>query len=415
VTFGRLLLAVVALPLLFYFYREMTRDVLIIDPFTVPKRFEESGLTAEVMANRIGDALREIEVATRTGMKKDNLTSLKEEGSLPDVEIPGTKLGLKTVVDIARSVFGIYPKHVSGDIVVPVDVPTNAGSPLVQQQATVTVYVTQGRNRSAPVSMVVAADEVGTLVQRTAETVLRQVNPYVLAAYHEEHGEHKEAAETVERMSQDPSQDPPHQEAALYLWGLVLYHQKKYDEAIAKYRKAIELYPKSAVPYNNWGNALSDQGKYDEAITKYQKVTELDPKSAVPYNNWGNVLSDQGKYDEAIAKYEKAIELDPKFALPYNGWGNVLRDQKSYDEAIAKYEKAIELDPKYANAYNNWGVVLGVQGKHDEAGAKFQKAIELDPKYALAYNNWGLALEAQGKHDEATAKFNKAAELSGSQ
>ena len=83
-----LALAVVALPLLLYVYREVTRDVLIVDPFTVPKSFEEAGLTPEVMANRIGDMLRQIETATNSQMKKDTLAFFRDEGSPPDVEIP---------------------------------------------------------------------------------------------------------------------------------------------------------------------------------------------------------------------------------------------------------------------------------------------------------------------------------------
>ena len=81
------------LPILFYVYREVTRDVLIMNPFTVPKHFEEAGLTSEVMANRIGDRLRQIEIQTQTHMKKDNLTSLVEEGSVPHAN-PGDKIGL---------------------------------------------------------------------------------------------------------------------------------------------------------------------------------------------------------------------------------------------------------------------------------------------------------------------------------
>src|ERR1039457_7385617 len=79
ISIGRLALAVFVLPLLLYAYREITRDVLIIDPFTVPRHFEEAGLTSVVVANRIGDALRQIEEATQTRMKKDNLTSRSEE------------------------------------------------------------------------------------------------------------------------------------------------------------------------------------------------------------------------------------------------------------------------------------------------------------------------------------------------
>src|SRR5271157_3788726 len=114
ITLGRVALAILVLPLLFYVYREVTRDVVIIDPFTVPKHFEEAGLTGEVMANRIGDRLRQIEIATQTRMKKDNLTSLREEGSVPDVEIPGTKLGLKTLVDITRNLSKTHQRQHRG-------------------------------------------------------------------------------------------------------------------------------------------------------------------------------------------------------------------------------------------------------------------------------------------------------------
>src|SRR5271165_3911555 len=57
ITLGRLALTILVLPLLFYVYKEVTRDVLIFDPLTVPKHFEEAGLTGEVMVNRIGEVI----------------------------------------------------------------------------------------------------------------------------------------------------------------------------------------------------------------------------------------------------------------------------------------------------------------------------------------------------------------------
>ncbi len=375
ITFGAL--AILVALLLFYIYREVTRDVLIIDPFTVPKHFEEAGLTSEVMANRIGDKLHQTETATQTRMKKDNLISFREEGSVPDVEIPGTKLGLKAIVDITRALFGIYPKHISGDIVLPVDAPAKVGSPPVQQQARVPVYLTQGRSRSAGVPLDVPADDLELLVQTTAEAALGQVNPYMLAGYRYRRQEYEKAIEIAERIIQDPFQDIFRKSAAFNLLGIVLDDQGKHDEAIAQYQKAIKLDPKNALAYNNWGSVLDEQKKYDEAIVQYQKAIELNPKLASAYLNWGNALSEQKKYDEAIAQYQKAVELDPKDADAYNNLGNVLMEQKRYGDAVAKFRKAIELDPTFADAYNGWGVALKAQGKYDEAEAKFQKAREL--------------------------------------
>ncbi|CCQ64165.1 TPR repeat:Sel1-like repeat:Sel1-like repeat [Crocosphaera watsonii WH 0401] len=54
------------------------------------------------------------------------------------------------------------------------------------------------------------------------------------------------------------------------------------------------------------GVALRKQGKYDEAIAAYKKAIEINPNDAFAYNNMGLALDDQGKYDEAIAAHKKS-------------------------------------------------------------------------------------------------------------
>ena len=61
-----------------------------------------------------------------------------------------------------------------------------------------------------------------------------------------------------------------------------------------------------------------------EAIAAYRKAIELDPKNGLPYNNLGNALRAEGKLDEAIAAHRRAIEFDPKDAT--GGYPLALRD-----------------------------------------------------------------------------------------
>jgi len=197
-------IAVLILPTLFYVYREVTRDALIIDPFTVPKRFEDAGLTPDVMANQIGDRLHQIEEISQTRRKKDNLVSLKDEGPIDELEIPGSNLDLKTVIDITRSVLGIYPKHIGGSFIILENDSSDSGLPAVKKQATITVDVSQGRNRSQAISVVGEAGDITLLVQRAAEIVLSQVNPIVLATYLEDHGRYEEAVRTVSGVVGNP-------------------------------------------------------------------------------------------------------------------------------------------------------------------------------------------------------------------
>ena len=65
ITPGRLVLVALALALLFIVGNVLTEDVLIIDPISVPRELAESGLTPDVMANRIGQRIEQIEMEAK--------------------------------------------------------------------------------------------------------------------------------------------------------------------------------------------------------------------------------------------------------------------------------------------------------------------------------------------------------------
>ena len=58
------------------------------------------------------------------------------------------------------------------------------------------------------------------------------------------------------------------------LWGACLTQLEKYDEAIGKIKKVIELNPNLEVAYFMWGTCLMVQGKYEEdSITSMSDIT----------------------------------------------------------------------------------------------------------------------------------------------
>ena len=81
------------------------------------------------------------------------------------------------------------------------------------------------------------------------------------------------------------------------------------EEAIAHYRKALEIKPDYADARNNLANALANCGQIDEAITHYRKALEIKPDAVETHVNLANALASRGMPDEALEHYKKAFAL----------------------------------------------------------------------------------------------------------
>jgi serine/threonine-protein kinase len=193
--------------------------------------------------------------------------------------------------------------------------------------------------------------------------------------------------------------------------GIALEKQGKLDDAVACFRRATRLDPDYAEAHHNLGVVLEKQGKRDDAVACYRRALQLDLDYAPAHKNLGAALEKQGNLEEAVACHRRAIRLDPDYAEAHHNLGVALEKQGKVADAVACYRRAVQLDPNLALAHYNLGNALGKQGKVDEALACYRRAIRLDPDFASAHNNLGAALEKQGKGDEAVACYRRAVQL----
>jgi tetratricopeptide (TPR) repeat protein len=322
---------------------DMRNQPILIDPLGVPKAMEDQGYTGLVAADRVAHEIRRIGQATKvnvpTALAIDNFDLASTE-TLPDIEIPETKLSLASATALVENFLHVAPRHVSADLIFASGANWHdAASPASMECVLISIRMV-GRESRWPEVMVRNPDDA---VTRVAHDVLEMADPYELAVYAAE-VEHD--FKTAPRLMQEAAELNPSNPFVYIGWGVVLDEKQDYDGAIAKYQQALALDPKFAGAYNNWGNALYAKQDYDGAIAKYQQATELDSKYAAAYYNWGNALYAKQDYDEAIAKYQQATELDSKYAAAYYNWGLALAHKQDYDGAIAKYQAALTLDPK---------------------------------------------------------------------
>lgn len=123
---------------------------------------------------------------------------------------------------------------------------------------------------------------------------------------------------------------------------------KRYTEAEAAYRKAIELDPKDEFVWLSLGYVLGWHLKRPaEAENAYRKAVELNPADAYAVASLGELLTlHLNRQTEGEAAYRKAIELDPNYVYAWAGLGSLLATQNNRTtEARACGVKALSLEP----------------------------------------------------------------------
>jgi len=187
----------------------------------------------------------------------------------------------------------------------------------------------------------------------------------------------------------------------------IYHYQGKLEEAIAVYRRVIQLLPDLVIAYHNLGEALTKLGQLDEAITSYRRAIELNPDFSWSHNNLGDALKALEKWEDAIDCYRRAIELNPDFSGSYRNLGDVLSQQQQWEEALAAYRRAIELNSNSFGSYYNLGVALEQHQQWEEAANAYRCAVQTNPNF-VSYQRLGQSLVKQGNLDEAIAAYQKA-------
>jgi Flp pilus assembly protein TadD len=165
------------------------------------------------------------------------------------------------------------------------------------------------------------------------------------------------------------------------------------------------------VAYGNLAKALADKGKIDEAIAEYRKVLQIRPDEPIACNGLAVLLGKRGKADEGIRLLEQVLKRHPNDAPTHNNLGLLLAGASRADDAIAQFQAAVTLQPDFADAQHNLGILLSMKGRFEEAVAHYQEAIRLRPDFVKARKNLAIALFRLGRLDEAIAQLQEAVRL----
>lgn len=125
-----------------------------------------------------------------------------------------------------------------------------------------------------------------------------------------ENGELHEAEPLLQSLIQGAASEAA-LATALHGLGEIRHLQKRFEESVDYYQRALQAQPNRPMTHNRLGHALHALGRLDSAIDHYRKAISQAPDLIVAYTNLANTLINAGLTDEADDILARALAIDP--------------------------------------------------------------------------------------------------------
>ena len=156
--------------------------------------------------------------------------------------------------------------------------------------------------------------------------------------------------------------------------GLAYLNLGKYREAEECFRRNLKLIAPS---FFNLGMALFRQKRYEESLIMFQRALEIKPDDPEFLDLIGNAYLELGRLPEALDALKAAITADDSYALAHHDRGVALSRMKGEEAAALKsFERAVELNDDLYWAHYSIGCLYALQGEKKLALQFLEKAFQ---------------------------------------
>lgn len=185
--------------------------------------------------------------------------------------------------------------------------------------------------------------------------------------------------------------------------GIGYFNSENFDKAYNSFNLANEIGAKFNVIDSsnvfNAGLAAERAEMFDEAIANYRKCIEMDYNGSQMFSILAEVYKGMGKAEEAQKVIDEGLAKYPDDQALITDKVNSQLGADDLGGAEGNLLKMIEAQPDNANLRFALGSVYDTKGEKEKAEEYYQKAVDLDPEYFDAVYNLGALY------------FNKAVEM----
>ncbi|HLH01183.1 MAG TPA: tetratricopeptide repeat protein [Bryobacteraceae bacterium] len=168
-----------------------------------------------------------------------------------------------------------------------------------------------------------------------------------------------------------------HPDRAIYIYwlGRLDYDQRRYQEAVAKLTRAVELDPNAPRAWDSLGLAFDMQGQMQLSLNAFEKASTLNRNqphpSAWPPHNLGYLLLRMNQPEAAVTALEESLRYDPSLAIAHYHLARALEKLGRTGDAIVHYKQAIALDRTSTDACYSLATLYRKLNRKSEADEMF--------------------------------------------
>jgi tetratricopeptide (TPR) repeat protein len=196
---------------------------------------------------------------------------------------------------------------------------------------------------------------------------------------------------------------------AYFEMGVLQYDGGDYTNAILNFKKAVELSPGWAMPYDYLTGCYLMLGKLDDAEKMARKALEVAPDDLLGYlkGELAHVLEAKGQTTEAQALYRESAELDGDDPRVQYELGQLYFQEKDFATAAEIFREIVAKEPGFQAAWLALGITLRDDRKYDEAQVAFEKLLSFDPNSTRYLYEAGANYYYKGENETAARLVEK--------
>ncbi len=183
-----------------------------------------------------------------------------------------------------------------------------------------------------------------------------------------------EAADAMRRAAEGASRMSDRE--ARYVRAGMAELESRLENALAEYRRLVELYPYDTDARHLLAGVLHDLGRYEEEVAELETLAGIAPDDAVVHSMLGYAHLARGDATGAIVALQRYVELEPDSANGHHTLGDAYRAQGELELAAEEYRRSLAVDPHFHFASTSLAVVEVLQGRLSAAESRLRAVIE---------------------------------------